>query len=88
MTYRLFSMLEVSANGPGSAVLDTLDETLEDAKSRALKSLDLTPIEDPEAGGTKSKRKISNFNIADIEGKLSLFSMRNFEVITYFFVCQ
>ena len=67
-------MLEVSANGPGSAVLDTLDETLEDAKSRALKSLALTPVEEPENGGTKSKRKISNFNIGDIEGKLDLFS--------------
>ena len=81
-------MLDVSANGPGSAVLDTLDETLEDAKSRALKSLALTPVEEPENGVTKSKRKISNFNIGDIEGKLNLFSRRNFRVITYFFVCQ
>ena len=81
-------MLEVSANGPGSAVLDTLDETLEDAKSRALKSLALTPVEEPESGGTKSKRKISNFNIGDIEGKLSLLTRKKIEVITYFFVCQ
>ena len=81
-------MLEVSANGPGSAVLDTLDETLEDAKSRALKSLALTPDEEPENGVTKSKRKISNFNIGDIEGKLSLLTRKKIEVITYFFVCQ
>ena len=82
-------MLEVSANGPGSAVLDTLDETLEDAKSRALKSLALTPVEEPENGVTQSKRKISNFNIGDIEGKLSLLIIRRkIEVITYFFVCQ
>ena len=81
-------MLEVSANGPGSAVLDTWDETLEDAKSRALKSLALTPVEEPENGVTKSKRKISNFNIGDIEGKLSLLTRKKIEVITYFFVCQ